>query len=154
MSEPRWEPEKLRTLPIVWSCTHRHHEHATEEEARACIATIEAALGRKGGPVPEPRYASEEWRWVTSEDGLRRELVAGPEPLPVPRVVLACGDIDAEDMDGIGLLPQMYRELVAAQEYLRQRDAWGELGKGGCKLLQSIRAVLAAARGEGSTDGQ
>lgn len=108
--------------------------------------------------MPEPRYASESWRWVQGDDKDPAEawlLVAGPGPLPGPRVILRCGNIDAEDMDGIGALPAMYRALNEVRSWIEEDtmvdlDDLSDDAKG---ILETVRTALAAARGEGVSDG-
>lgn len=94
--------------------------------------------------MPEPRYASEEWRWVDAEDGTH-VLLVGPESMPVPRVVLTCGDIDAEDMDGIRAAPKLYAAGEALMACLT------EMGFSGQRMT-AMGIALAAARGEGRPD--
>lgn len=60
---------------------------------------------------------SKPWRWVQGDDNDPAErwiLVEGDGPLPGPRVVLECGQVDAADQDAI----LAARELIGACERL------------------------------------
>ena len=45
-------PERRRTLPIVWSCMVRTHEHPTEAEAAECIVAVSGFLEGRRNPPP------------------------------------------------------------------------------------------------------
>jgi hypothetical protein len=105
--------------------------------------------------VPEPRYVSESWRWVTSEDGLGNTLVAGPELLPLPRVILECGIIDAEDADLIATAKDMFLLLSKLQLMLEDEESprdlvddietWDRLYEDITELLAKIRPEVSDA---------
>ena len=105
----------------------------------------------------EPRYASESWRWVQGDEedpGQVWHLVAGEGPLPGPRVILECGNIDAEDMDLIAQAPKLERScrsLTAGREKLKIAIdmAIGLIDDGAPRLA---RRVLEKAGGEGELD--
>lgn len=111
--------------------------------------------------MPEPRYASEDWRWIRvpvddDPDNCRHQLVAGEGPLPGPRMVLECGNIDAEDMDGIRALPAMWRALEDVRCWIEgaatmvDLEDLGDRGLGG--LLGKVCVALAIAYREDNPD--
>lgn len=60
-----------------------------------------------------------EWRWIDDEDGTHT-LVEGEGPLPGPRVVLKCGNIDSEDQDRIAAAPDLY---AACEQFIKVFDS-------------------------------
>lgn len=106
--------------------------------------------------MSEPRYASEDWRWIDEEDG-HHVLLAGRDLMPVPRIVLACGNIDAEDQDLIKAAPAMRRALDAIlaryQELYEDMDVeYAAFFTAMWREVEQCRAALAAVRGEGQPD--
>lgn len=87
------------------------------------------------------------WRWIDDEDGTHT-LVEGDELMPLPRVILRCGDISAEHQAVIAAAPDLVAacQAVAARlDYLS--NLWGQ--EGVTRTLQDqLRAAIAKARGE------
>lgn len=87
---------------------------------------------------------AESWRWIDGEDG-RHMLVEGAELLPVSRVVLECGNVDAADQDRIAAVPQ----LIAACEKFQQLDENMHVTEADWSgFRRELAAALAKARGE------
>jgi hypothetical protein len=99
------------------------------------------------------------WRWVQGDDNDPAErwlLVEGDGPLPGPRVILECGNIDAEDMARIAALPRLHAACR------RLSDMWDKfMDDESCVnpldypldvRTADVQAALDAARGEGEPD--
>lgn len=119
--------------------------------------------------MAEPRSANVEWRWVNepidgNPDNCRNVLIettwvpadpaTGKGVAKVDRKILECGNIDAEDMDRIEVVPSLEvscYSLAADCEELRIAIdlAIGLLDKG-CTL--DARRALTNTRGEGRPD--
>lgn len=91
---------------------------------------------------------AESWRWIDRGDG-RHMLVEGKELLPVARVVLECGDVDAADQDLIVAAPGMLALLERVDGIFVDFYADGaEFTGPDEELWRSVRGLIARARGK------